>query len=169
MTASSRCQSPTALGDAYRALNAPLDTATRRFQVNCGVPAAYANGTAVYGPDGPMVGYRDVGMTDPFWNPLVRLGELWGMVQLPTFRVIAPPEVATWGGLVVNMPTWLQIEAAAWRPYFTAVDEYMGWQSQLGLFPAELRVRGGRPGRSVGALHPGDGGGSQRGHPGVAG
>lgn len=139
-------QSPTALGDAYRALNAPLDTATRRFQVNCGVPAAYANGTAVYGPDGPMVGYRDVGMTDPFWNPLVRLGELWGMVQLPTFRVIAPPEVATWGGLVVNMPTWLQIEAAAWRPYFTAVDEYMGWQSQLGLFPAELEFEVVGPG-----------------------
>ena len=41
-------------------------------------------------------------------------------------------------GLVVNMPTWFQIEASAWRPYFTAVDEYMGWQSQLGLFPHSL-------------------------------
>lgn len=130
--------SPAALGDGYRALNAPLVDATRRFQVNCAVPAAYVNGTAVYGPDGPLVGYREVAMTDPFWNPLVRLGVLWGMVQLPTFQVIAPPEVNTWGGLVVNMPTWLQIQADAWRPYFTAVDEYMGWQSQLGLFPAEL-------------------------------
>ena len=37
------------------------------------------------------------------------------------------------------MPTWLQIESAAWRPYFTAVDEYMGWQSQLGLFPDSLQ------------------------------
>ena len=85
-------------------------------------------------------------MTDPFWNPLVRLGVLWGMVQLPPFRVIAPPEVATYGGLVVNMPTWLQIEAAAWRPYFTAVDQYMGWYSQLGLFPAELEFEVVGPG-----------------------
>ena len=61
------------------------------------------------------------------------------MVQLPPFRVIAPPEVHTYGGLVVNMPTWLQIESAAWRPYFTAVDEYMGWQSQLGVFPNSLQ------------------------------
>ena len=63
------------------------------------------------------------------------------MVQLPPFRVIAPPEVATYGGLVVNMPTWLQIQAAAWRPYFTDVDEYMGWYSQLGLFPASWTSR----------------------------
>ncbi len=44
----------------------------------------------------------------------------------------------SYGGLVVNMPTWLQIEAAAWRPYFTAVDHYRGWYSQLGLFPRDL-------------------------------
>lgn len=126
------------MGESYRASTTPLASATRRFRVNCGLPAAYANGPNVYGPDGPAVGFRDVGLADPFWNPLVRLGVLWGMVQLPTFRVISPPEVATWGGLVVNMPTWLQIDAAAWRPYFTDVDEYMGWQSQLGLFPADL-------------------------------
>ena len=77
-------------------------------------------------------------MTDPFWNPLVRLGILWGMVQLPPFRVIARRR-CTYGGLVVNMPTFLQIESSAWRPYFTAVDEYMGWQSQLGLFPNSLQ------------------------------
>jgi hypothetical protein len=131
--------SPTAVGDSYRALNQPLQGASRRFQVNCGVPAAYTGGAAVYGPNGPLIGYRDIPMSDPFWNPLVRLGILWGMVQLPAFRVIAPPEVGTYGGLVVNMPTWFQIEAAAWRPYFTAVDEYMGWQSQLGLFPHALQ------------------------------
>ena len=91
-----------------------------------------------YGPNGPFLGYRTVPMTDPFWNPLTRLGILWGMIQLPPFRVIPPPEVRTYGGLVVNMPTWLQIEAAAWRPYFTAVDHYMGWYSQLGLFPGDL-------------------------------
>jgi hypothetical protein len=142
--------STTALGDSYRAMNAPLAEATRRFQVNCGVPEAYENGTAVYGPDGPMVGFREIGITDPFWNPLVRLGVLWGMVQLPPFRVITPPEVSTYGGLVVNMPTWLQIEAAAWRPYFTAVDEYMGWQSQLGLFPNSLQFEVvGEGGRTV--------------------
>jgi hypothetical protein len=138
--------SPVTVGEAYFAGNAPLAGATRRFEVHCGVPPAYASGTDTYGPDGPLLRYTDVPLTDPFWNPLQRLGVLWGMVELPPFRVIPPPEVTTYGGLVVNMPTWLQIEESAWRPYFTAVDHYMGWYSQLGLFPAELEFEVVGPG-----------------------
>ena len=126
--------SPNRFGAVYFANNHPLAAGTRRFDVRCGHPPGYGGGF-----DPGVLRYVDVPMTDPFWNPLVRLGILWGMVQLPPFRVIAPPEVHTYGGLVVNMPTWLQIESSAWRPYFTAVDEYMGWQSQLGLFPNSLQ------------------------------
>jgi hypothetical protein len=125
---------PNRFGALYYANNHPLATATRRFEVRCGRPPGYGGGF-----DPGVLRYVDVPMTDPFWNPLVRLGILWGMVQLPPFRVIAPPEVRTYGGLVVNMPTFFQIESAAWRPYFTAVDEYMGWRSQLGLFPNSLQ------------------------------
>ena len=121
-------------GALYFANNHPLATATRRFDVRCGHPPGYVGGF-----DPGVLRYVEVPMADPFWNPLVRLGILWGMVQLPPFRVIAPPEVHTYGGLVVNMPTFFQIESSAWRPYFTAVDEYMGWQSQLGLFPNSLQ------------------------------
>jgi hypothetical protein len=138
--------SPVSLGESYFARNAPLAEASRRFEVRCGVPPEYAPGTDTFGPDGPLLRYQEVGLTDPFWNPLQRLGVLWGMVELPPFRVIAPPEVATYGGLVVNMPTWLQIEADAWRPYFTAVDHYRGWYSQLGLFPERLEFEVVGPG-----------------------
>lgn len=125
---------PNRFGALYFAENHPLATATRRFDVRCGQPAGYLGGF-----DPGVLRFVDVPMADPFWNPLVRLGDLWGMVQLPPFRVITPLAVDTFGGLVVNMPTWLQIESSAWRPYFTAVDQYMGWQSQLGLFPNSLR------------------------------
>jgi hypothetical protein len=128
-------------GALYFAGNHPLATATRRFEVRCGQPPGYPGN---FEPG--VLNYVDVPMTDPFWNPLVRLGILWGMVQLPPFRVISPPEVATYGGLVVNMPTWLQVEAEAWQPHFTAVDQYMGWYSQLGLFPAELEFEVVGPG-----------------------
>ena len=121
-------------GALYFATTHPLATGTRRFEVGCGEPDGVGGGARP-----GVLRYVDVPMVDSFWNPLVRLGNLWGEVQLPSFRVIAPPEVRTYGGLVVNMPTWLQIEAAAWQPYFTSVDEYMGWQSQLGLFPSSLR------------------------------
>ena len=115
-------------GEYYRAANQPLAVATRRFRQSCATPEGFENDQGLsldangeFGRD-----YIDVPMTDPFWNPLTRLGILWGMIQLPPFKVIPPPEVATYGGLVVNMPTWLQIEASAWRPYFTDVDHYMG-------------------------------------------
>ncbi len=124
--------SPARFGALYHARTFPLAAGMRRFAVSCGRPPG-AHGAAEV-----LLRYSEVSMLDPFWNPLTRLGVLWGMVQLPPFRVIAPPEVATYGGLVVNMPTWLQIDAAAWRPYFTAVDQYMGWYSQLGLFPRSL-------------------------------
>jgi hypothetical protein len=78
------------------------------------------------------------------------------MVELPPFRVITPPEVATYGGLVVNMPTWLQIEVDAWRPWFTAVDQYRGWYSQLGLFPDELRFEVVGPGGRTVRCAPGE-------------
>src|SRR4051812_50144251 len=93
-------------------------------------------------------------MVDPFWNPLVRLGDLWGMVQLPPFRVITPLAVHTFGGLVVNMPTWLQIESSAWRPYFTAVVEDMGGAWPLGGFPHSLEFWGGGGGAGAGAGSP---------------
>ena len=125
-------------GERYYALNAPLEAAMRRFEVHCGIVDGFPRGWGAWGPEGPLLGTVEVSVVDPFWNPLTRLDVLWGMIELEPFSVIAPPEVAAFGGLVVNMPTWLQIEASAWRPYFTAVDHYMGWYSQLGLFPSEL-------------------------------
>ena len=122
-------------GAVYFANTHPLAKGTRRFEVRCGHPPGSPSG----GDDGGVLRYVEVPLADPFWNPLVRLGVLWGSVQLPSFRVVEPPEVNTWGGLVVNMPAWFRIEASAWLPYFTAVDEYMGWQSQLGLFPNTLQ------------------------------
>ncbi|MET0145365.1 MAG: hypothetical protein ABW328_11365 [Ilumatobacteraceae bacterium] len=124
--------SPSRFASLYYATTFPLATAVRRFSVSCGRPDGALGAAEV------LLRYTEVPMADPFWNPLTRLGVLWGMVQLPHFRVVAPPEVNTYGGLVVNMPTWLQIEAGAWQPYFTAVDQYMGWYSQLGLFPHAL-------------------------------
>ena len=57
-------------GERYFAVNAPLEGASRRFEVHCGVVPGFPAGWGAWGPEGPLMGTVEVPMTDPFWNPL---------------------------------------------------------------------------------------------------
>ena len=108
-------------------------------------------------------------MTDPFWNPLVRLGILWGMVQLPPFRVIAPPEVAhVWraGGEHADVVADRVVGVAA---VLHGGRRVHGLVVAARAVPELVAVRGGRRGRWHGAVCAGRVGGDGGGDPGLPG
>ena len=110
----------------------PVESASRRFDVFC--VGTQGSGTVVnFGLGSTLVSIRD-----PFWDPYARIDTLWTGLQLDRPVVATIPDSGLFGGLPVNMPSSLQIEATPWRTYVSAPSTYRGWTSRLVLAPESL-------------------------------
>jgi hypothetical protein len=109
-----------------------VDSAFRRFKVYC----VGTNGSGEM--TNPMVGTTLVSIRDPFWDPYSRIETLWTGLQLDRPIALTVPDSELFGGLPVNMPATLQIDATPWRTYVSAPSTYRGWTSRLVLSPKLL-------------------------------
>jgi hypothetical protein len=111
----------------------PVAGVSRRFSVACtGIPEP--NVTWIDNSRPPIL----VGPYDPFWNVGPRAGSLLAGLRLPRPVADMVPRVSTFGGLPINMPASLQIDALPWHTQVSESDVFMGWTSRLVLTPVSL-------------------------------
>jgi hypothetical protein len=109
-----------------------VESAYRRFDVYC--VGTQGSGTTT----NSLVTSTLVSIRDVFWDPYARIGTLWTGLQLDRPVALTVPDSGLFGGLPVNMPATLQIDAPPWRTYVSAPSTYRGWTSRLVLSPASL-------------------------------
>ena len=109
-----------------------VESAYRRFDVYC--VGTQGSGTTT----NSLVTSTLVSIRDVFWDPYARIGTLWTGLQLDRPVALTVPDSGLFGGLPVNMPATLQIDAPPWRTYVSAPSTYRGWTSRLVLSPDSL-------------------------------
>lgn len=98
-----------------------VESAYRRFDVYC--VGTQGSGTTT----NSLVTSTLVSIRDVFWDPYARIGTLWTGLQLDRPVALTVPDSGLFGGLPVNMPATLQIDAPPWRTYVSAPSTYRGW------------------------------------------
>jgi hypothetical protein len=111
----------------------PVEAAFRRFNVFC----IGTNGSSTEVTE-QLPGSVLVSIRDPFWDPYARIDRLWTGLQLDRPIAVTVPDSGLFGGLPVNMPSTLQIDAAPWKTYVSPASTYRGWTSRLVLTPESL-------------------------------
>lgn len=110
-----------------------VDSAYRRFNVACvgqhgsGQPAITRLQTAVL-----------VSIRDDFWQLEQAIATLRDGVVLDRPRVATIPDGSMFGGLPVNMPASLQIDALPWQVYPSGSEVHRGYVSRLLVRPSRL-------------------------------
>lgn len=114
------------------AMFGPVDDAYRRFDVFC-------TGTQGSGfTTNQSLGSTLVSVRDPFWGVFSGVARVWAGVQLNRPRLSTVPSSDLFGGLPVNMPASLHIDAPAWAVYASPPVDFRGWSARLVLTPASL-------------------------------
>jgi hypothetical protein len=111
----------------------PLDEINRRFRVGCQPPGS---GTVLF--SAPYGGFVDVGPWDPVFGLQAQVAVMRDQLQVVEPSMVAPAEVAEWGGLVVRYPAWLAVDSAAWQVQSSPSVSYRGWSLQLVVAPRSL-------------------------------
>ena len=116
--------------DLTAPLGSMLATEAARFA------AAYRTFTELC--DGHITRYPIVGLRDALLFPArAVVDQLRSRISFPTLAVTTLPDPTLWGGVVVNNPTLLGIEAASWQP-FTATGVFRAWSTELTAVPTGL-------------------------------
>lgn len=103
----------------------PVETAFRRFDVFCN--GTHGSGLNVNQSRGSVL----VSITDPFWGYASRRDQLVNELPWPTVTAQSQPAPTTFGGLPVNMPAVLQMNAAPWGGLLSPTVSYRGWTTQI--------------------------------------
>lgn len=86
-----------------------------------------------------------VGVFDPILDPRPRIIRIETGLQLPNFELMTVPDVAVWGGLVVNVHTAIGVRSDRWTPIESPTEDFLGWPLKVVAAPRVLSFNvGGR-------------------------
>ena len=86
-----------------------------------------------------------VSIFDPILDPRPRIIRIETGLQLPNFELMTVPDVAVWGGLVVNVHTAIGVRSDRWTPIESPTEDFLGWPLKVVAAPRVLSFNvGGR-------------------------
>jgi hypothetical protein len=98
--------------------------------------------------DGVIIGYPIVGLRDPLLFPGQRVvDQLRARIAFPTVTISTLPDPSLWGGVIVNNPALLGIDAASWQVQTTS-GTYRAWTTHLTAVPTALTFTVADPSRA---------------------